>query len=364
MLRALALHSHAVLLSGILSAIMRPGGARRAVFLLLVAMVLIVPHDLPGWSPVASPILPRRLFIMYSAIAPREAPALFRRYFRRSDYARVDSVSPSFRIPRRHRYALPTTLRRRWAGEPGVRYWTGQGCGSGTPGTIVYDPERRDWTPPREQTHFAESVHRAAQLVGSTGCHAFGLAPGSTYLGIDARSCSYSPKGSFYTDVRWKSVDLLDIQAQRLLGDYCIAKRGLNQFSSVVTSVGAFVQRQNPAISVVAQVSFRDNPPSRMLHAIASVAETVDGVYFSYPTTNPEIPCEYCSPVHLERFLQSFAGNPSPSTTLRGGGMFFAVSSRLGRAYVGSGLPRDLSQLEEKTLIGRALSFPRLSRRS
>lgn len=36
------------------------------------------------------------------------------------------------RIPRRNRYVLPTTLRRRWAGEPGLRHWMGRGCGPST----------------------------------------------------------------------------------------------------------------------------------------------------------------------------------------------------------------------------------------
>ena len=241
---------------------------------------------------------------MYSAIAARRAPDLFRRYFTPLDYARVESIPPHFRIERRHRYALPTTLRRRWAGEPGVRFWTDRGCGRGTPGLIVYDPEKRDLTPPREQEHFAESVRRAARLVGATGCHAFGLAPGSAFLGLDARRCSYSSEGSFYTDVPWRSVDLLDIQAQRLLGDDCLAEDGLDEYASVVTSIGAFARRRNPEISVVAQVSFRDNPPSRMQHAIASVAHAIDGIYFSYPATHVEIPCQYCSRAHLETLLR------------------------------------------------------------
>jgi hypothetical protein len=67
-----------------------------------------------------------------------------------------------------------------WAGEPGVRHWVELGCGPETPGVIVYDPEGRDLTPTSELRRFPASIRRAADFVASTGCHRFGLAPGST----------------------------------------------------------------------------------------------------------------------------------------------------------------------------------------
>jgi hypothetical protein len=246
---------------------------------------------------------------MYSAIASREAPALVRRYFEPGDYVRTESLPPRLRVARKHSYVLPTTLRERWVGEPGLRHWIRQGCGPGTPGTIVYDPERRTLTPAREQNNLVESVHRAAALVNSTGCHDFGLAPGAMLLfGLDDKSCTYDLDRGFYREIRWRSVDLVDIQAQRLLSDPCIVKGGVDQYASAVSHLAAYVRARNPGIFVVSQVSFRDNHPTSMIEGIARVSEVVDGIYFSYPSTNPEFPCRYCSRANLEMFLEALRG--------------------------------------------------------
>jgi hypothetical protein len=245
------------------------------------------------------------LFILYSANAPRDAPDVFMRYFTRNDYARVESLPPTFNVPRAHRYVLPTSLRERWAGDPGVRHWIRRGCGEGTPGLIVYDPEDRELTPPSELRRLALSVRRAAHLVASSGCHRFGLAPGSTPLfGLDPTSCTYDLDDGSYRHLPWKGIDLIDIQAQRLLGDDCADQSGVQKYASVVTTLARFVRARNPDIAVVSQVSFRDNPPARMREGIAAVADVVDGVYFSYPSREPEIPCRYCTPVNLRKLLE------------------------------------------------------------
>jgi hypothetical protein len=109
-----------------------------------------------------------------------------------------------------------------WAGEPGLRHWVELGCGPETPGVSVYDPEGRDLTPTSELRRFPASISRAADFVASTGCHRFGLAPGSTPLfGIDPASCSYDLDRGSYEGINWKSVDIIDIQSQRLLGQLC-----------------------------------------------------------------------------------------------------------------------------------------------
>jgi hypothetical protein len=41
-------------------------------------------------------------------------------------------------------------------------------------------PKGRDLTPTSELRRFPASIRRAADFVASTGCHRFGLAPGST----------------------------------------------------------------------------------------------------------------------------------------------------------------------------------------
>jgi hypothetical protein len=77
----------------------------------------------------------------------------------------------------------------------------------------------------------------------------------------------------------------------------------VNTYYSVVSFVAQFVRTRNPDIAVVSQVSFRDHPPARMHQAIARVDDVIDGIYFSYPSTQTEIPCQYCSPANLRTLL-------------------------------------------------------------
>lgn len=253
----------------------------------------------------APPSLRRHdLFVMFSARAPLDAPDVFRARFTTRDLARVDTLPRGFGVPRARRYALPTSLRERWAGWPGVRHWVRRGCGRGTPGLIVYDPERRELTPPSEQRRLIASIRRAERMVRATGCHSFGLAPGSTPLfGLDPARCDFDLGRGSYRRVAWRRVDLVDVQAQRLAGDDCAARDGLARYDELVTSVARYVRARNPRIRVVTQVSFRDSPPARMVEAVARVAPVVDGVYFSYPTTNDAIPCRYCTPANMDAFL-------------------------------------------------------------
>ncbi len=249
----------------------------------------------------------QKLFVMYSANAPRDAPQLFERYFTEGDYARTESLSRPADVPRRFRYALPTTLRVQWNGEPGVRAWTRRGCGPDTPGTIVYDPEiRPDWTPPAEVERLAESIREAARLVRSTRCHLFGIAPGSLpFFGLDPHACEVDlDEGVYDDDLPWHTIDLVDVQVQRLIGEHCLQRDGLARYAETVTQLAAFLRRENPDIQVVAQVSFRDSDAFTMAQAIERVAEDVDGIFFSYPTTNADIPCLYCSPSELEALLR------------------------------------------------------------
>lgn len=253
---------------------------------------------------------PADLFIIYSANAPRAAPDTFARYFAPGDYARSESLPSGVDMRRRFRYVLPTSLRVEWKGEPGVRYWTRLGCGGGTPGTVIYDPEHRPrWTPVEEVDHLVASVRRAATLVRATGCHRFGIAPGAEPLfGLDAESCEVHAQRGRYRDLPWTSIDLVDIQGQRLLSARCLKREGLARYEATVSAISRFVSDANPETEVVSQVSFRDNQPPVMKEAIAAVAHVIDGVFFSYPSTNASIPCLYCSDENLEILLEYLRG--------------------------------------------------------
>ncbi|MBW3595258.1 MAG: hypothetical protein KY391_06730 [Actinobacteria bacterium] len=245
------------------------------------------------------------LFIMYSANAPRDAPATFKRFLTNRDYVRIDSIPSGIRVARRLRYALPTTLRVEWKGEHGVRYWTRRGCGRGTPGTIVYDPEfRTAWTPPEEMDDLVASIRKAARLVRATGCHRFAIAPGAEpFFGLDPDTCEVDLDKGVYRSVPWRAIDLVDFQAQRLLSDRCRRSGGVARYEETVFDLAAFVTDANPEIEVVSQVSFLDTDPSTMNDAIRRVAGVIDGIYFSYPSTNPWRECLYCTVDDLEALL-------------------------------------------------------------
>ncbi|MDP9068993.1 MAG: hypothetical protein M3N53_11715 [Actinomycetota bacterium] len=239
---------------------------------------------------------------MYSANTPDD---LFDLFFTNNDYVRTD-IDQATGVPRRSRYALVTTLRVTWNGHPGVRAWTKRGCGPTEPGLIVYDPEfRPEWTPPAEVEDLPASVRKAARLVDGTGCHRFGIAPGALpFFGLDPIACEVNLAEGAYRDLPWGSIDLVDIQSQRLLGDHCLPQGGLALYEQIVSRLAALFKEANPNIEVLTQVSFRDSAADTMTTAIARVAKDVDGIYFSYPTTNPDIPCAYCRPEELEVLLR------------------------------------------------------------
>jgi hypothetical protein len=256
------------------------------------------------WS--GPPALRSDARILFSALVPAEAPQLFNRYFAEQDMARADTLPQDIELSREELYGLPTSLRREYRGYFGVRHWVEAGCGPATPRTIVYDPENRDLTPLKEQVGFTGAIRQAGRMVDRTGCHDFGLAPGSLILfGLDPGDCEYNMQNSNLFDIDWTRVDLVDIQAQRLLSEPCLERDGLRTYERAVARVSTYVRRRNPEIAVFSQVSFRDNHPIDMLEGLSRVRDLVDGLYFSYPSNHEDIPCQYCSPEHLELFLEN-----------------------------------------------------------
>ena len=244
---------------------------------------------------------------MFSAVATRELPRMIEPYVAPRDYLRYEyaALVGGRSAATAHRYVLPATLRMRWAGEPGIRHWMSRSCARDDAPTIVYDPEHWELTPAPERRRFPAAARRAATLARSDGCDRFGLAPdGVLMFGLHPERCSYDLSAGRYRDVSWGPIDIVDIQAQLLISDNCAGRLGIDDYRSVVSSLATFVRRRNPNISVVAQVSFRHTPPDRMYRAIASVADVVDGIYFSYPSAGFQARCRYCSSENLRALLR------------------------------------------------------------
>jgi hypothetical protein len=276
-----------------------------------VAVALVLPVDGDGAGPTRSAHARDRLFVMLSPNIPPEAPHVFSRYLEDGDYARVETLPDDVRVERRFRYALPTTLRRRWAGEPGLRHWTARGCGRGTPGTLVYDIEHWNLTPVAEQRSFAASIREGARLAVATGCHAYGVAPDASYLfGKAGGECDYDIGSARYRDIPWDRIDLIDLQVQDLVSDECFDDYGIHDYVAVASTVATHARARNPRVLVVAQVSFRLTPPARMSRAVAAVADVVDGVYLAYPTLTHPDACRYCTPGRVRAFLSELGRGP------------------------------------------------------
>ncbi len=280
-------------------------GARVVAALVVAGLASCVPHGIRSRQPELTRAAQRRLFIMFSAPATRDLPDLVGRYVRPRDYVRFEAL-PSLDemiVPRVRRYVLPATIRKTWAGEPGIRHWLARRCARSV-GTVVYDPERWELTPRREQRQIARAVRRGAAIVRATGCHDFGIAPdGVSMFGMHPERCRYDLRAGAYRRLPWKAIDIVDIQAQLLLSDGCVGALGVDHYARVVSSIARWVRRHGPRTDVVAQVSFRHTPPERMQAAIARVAQVVDGIYFSYPSNGPGR-CRYCAAERLRALLR------------------------------------------------------------
>jgi hypothetical protein len=224
-----------------------------------------------------------------------------RKYVTNRDYlsVRLAQEVPELgdRVGRGHLYAMPPSL-------VGIQLESARGCGPGTPGLIVYDPEHWPETPADERLDVPAAITRGKVVARRSGCHNYGVAPDGLYIGIRPNSCSYDLSVGIHRAVDWDGVNLFDIQAQRLLGDECSSHNGFEAYVEFVAAVTREVRARTRDLEIVAQVSFRYTPPERMIAAIQRLRETVDGFYIAYPSRLGQI-CAYCSATNLEQVLEA-----------------------------------------------------------
>ncbi|MGH2820894.1 MAG: hypothetical protein ACRDJ5_09595, partial [Actinomycetota bacterium] len=227
----------------------RRSGALAMGVAVVVGTAAFISRDAGGLEVLPSTRRPISLF--FTARAAPDAHAVLSRHLSSHDYVGfgVAEESAGIRalIGRRHRYVLPPHLGASRAGVPGVRHWVQRGCGKDAPGMIVYDPEHWDETPSEEQRDVAGAISKAADIVHSTGCHSFGIAPDAAFMfGFDADDCSFDLEGGILRNIDWRRIDLLDVQAQRLLSGPCLQRLGLHGYRHVVSTIAAFVRERSP----------------------------------------------------------------------------------------------------------------------
>jgi hypothetical protein len=242
-------------------------------------------------APTTSP------FIMIGNSTDPQIFPVLEQLLRRGDYVSLKLAAADRRLDRKigrdHLFVLP-------GGLPSVQKHSG--CGSGTPGLVVYDIEHWTDTPVAEQRQPGASISAAARLVRATGCQSYGLAPDGEYMGLG--DCKVDFAKGIYESVDWSQVPLLSIQAQRLLSDSCIGKLTIDDYAAFVSKVATYVRSKNAAIKVVTQVSLRYTPPPKIVAAMRRVAASVDGFYVVYPANSTK-PCNYCSPANLAEVLKA-----------------------------------------------------------
>jgi hypothetical protein len=234
-------------------------------------------------------------FVMIGNATDAQILPVLERMLRRGDYVseRLAAADPRLgrKVGRDHLFVLP-------GGIPGIHKHLG--CGGGTPGVVVYDIEHWTDTPEAEQRQPGASITAAARLVKSAGCQTFALAPDGEFMGLG--DCRIDFSAGIYGSVDWRRVELLSIQAQRLLSESCAGKLTVEDYATFVTRVAAYVRERNPAIRVVTQVSLRYTRPEQIVAAMRRVAAVVDGFYVVYPAHSTK-PCRYCSPENLAAVL-------------------------------------------------------------
>jgi hypothetical protein len=181
-----------------------------------------------------------------------------------------------------------------------------QPCTSATRSKVViYNPEHWDATPPQELNGLHNSIADAARMVRASGCRIFGVAPDGKLLGLPTGQCRGEPS-ALATQVDWKQVDLVLLQAQRLLADRCGGAIGVQEYARFVGKWSRELKAANPSIKVVAQLSFRYTDVETMLNAIDATRTVADGYYLAYPNEKSGVKCQYCAPENLERLLARF----------------------------------------------------------
>jgi hypothetical protein len=122
---------------------------------------------------------------------------------------------------------------------------------------IVYDIEEWDKTPIEEQENPVDSINKAADIVHAAG-YGFGISPSRQLLasGLDKMD--------------WQKTELLIIQTQKLVGT--------EDFKDTTHNISNTVRSENPRCMLMVQVNPSLNTTDKMVNAINSVRDVIDGV--------------------------------------------------------------------------------------
>jgi hypothetical protein len=238
-------------------------------------------------------------FLMFASTSDPQVFPVLEQIMGPGDFISVKAANQAPKLGRRlgreHQFVLPGSLE-------GVR--KDAGCGAGSAGVVMYDIEHWNETPLAEQRQPGKSIAAGAEIVNGSGCQKFAVAPDGQFMGLKESTCGYDFEAGLYRDVDWTGVDLLSIQAQRMLSDTCADKLTVDDYAGFVSRVAAYVKSKNPGITVVSQISLRYTPPEKLIAAMNRLNRVADGFYLVYPSHTAN-PCRYCTPANVDTVLRS-----------------------------------------------------------
>ncbi|WP_128003289.1 hypothetical protein [Piscinibacter defluvii] len=235
--------------------------------------------------------------IMFAAGWDPEAVRLVREKFGEVDYLSSEVTDESRPGPAQV-FALPASLEsvRRQAGAP---------CNlKGGPTLVIYDPEHWEATPESDRRDLPATIEAGADAVRASGCRKFGLAPDGQFIGLEPKECRAAPS-ALARSVNWKKVDVLVLQAQRLLSDKCGGRANIAEYSRFVAEWSRLVKAANPAIKVFPSMTFRYTDVATMSEAIRRTRRDVDGYYLAYPSSKSGINCDHCRSTNLKSVVDT-----------------------------------------------------------
>ncbi len=267
---------------------------RRSRWIASLLVLVTALSSLPAWAQEAA----RPWF----AFASRDEAALgvINRYFRRGDFLNINTarMQPELRdrIGQDRVFRLSASLE-------DVTEWAGKPCNDRNSASIIfYDIEGWEATPMQEKADLRGSVARAGEIVKSSGCRTYGIAPGRAYLTGHTRQCEIGV-GQLPRGVDWRNVQVFLIQSQGLLAQRCVRRNGVEVYRRFLQDMAGLARAANPQIVVLGEVSFRRSRPDVIVQAIDATKGIVDGYYVAYPVTEK---CPDCTPANLEYVLSRY----------------------------------------------------------
>jgi len=235
-----------------------------------------------------------RLYLMFAAQWDTDAVKIVKEYFGNNDYLGYDINNNKSKV-----FFLPPNIAK--LSNLAEKYCPKQKV------TVIYDPEHWEHTPIVERENLSDSIFRTVRISKEFKCNEVGIAPDGKMIGLYPKACA-GDISSLARNIDWNNIDLIILQAQRLLSDSCVKEGGINNYVKFIRKWTETIKKANPNVKVFASMSFRYTHPSVMIQVIDKLKDIVDGFYLAYPKSEGKLYCVYCNPENLKIVIKHAKG--------------------------------------------------------